>query len=91
MCQISNNKYSNEYVNKKNMIILNEVLINKLESISYDIKYCVNTNVDITQSLNEKTKNSFKFMGDEELAELIEIRKRIKILTHKLKIKLNNE
>ena len=74
---------------KKTAVVLNHVLINKLDSIAFDIKYYINTNAGIAQSLDEESINAFKFMDDDEINELIEIRKRTKQLVRKLKSKLN--
>lgn len=76
--------------NEKITAVLNEVMVNKLESIAFDIKYYINTNAGIAQSLDEESKNAFKFMNEEEINELIEIRNRTKKLAYKLKNKLNN-
>lgn len=48
-------------------------------------------NASIAQSLDEESINAFKFMDDEEINELIEIRKRTKQLAYKLKNKLNSK
>ena len=77
--------------NKKITAVLNEVMVNKLESIAFDIKYYVNTNASIAQSLDKESMNAFKFMDDEEISELIEIRNRTKRLAYKLKNKLNGK
>ena len=77
--------------NEKITVVLNDVMINKLESIEFDIKYYINTNAGIAQSLDEESVNAFKFMDDEEISELIEIRKRTKQLAYKLKNKLNSK
>ena len=77
--------------NEKNTAVLNEVIVNKLENIALDIKYYINTNAGIAQSLDEESINAFKFMDDEEINELIEIRKRTKQLAHKLKNKINSK
>jgi len=37
--------------NEKITAVLNEVMVNKLESIAFDIKYYINTNAGIAQSL----------------------------------------
>lgn len=71
--------------NEKIATVLNEIMINKLTSIASDIKYYINTNYGITRSLDEEAKNTFKFMNDEEINELIEIRNRTKQLVYKLK------
>jgi hypothetical protein len=77
--------------NEKITAVLNEAIVNKLESITCDIKYYININASIAQSLDEESINSFKFMDDEEINELIEIRKRTKQLAFKLKNKLNSK
>ena len=77
--------------NEKITAVLNEVMVNKLESIAFDIKYYINTNAGIAQSLNEESINAFKFMDDQEINELIEIRNRTKKLAYKLKNKLNSK
>jgi hypothetical protein len=77
--------------NEKITAVLNDVMVNKLESIAFDIKYYINTNAGIAQSLDEESINAFKFMDDEEINELIEIRNRTKRLSHKLKNKLNSK
>lgn len=75
--------------NEKITAVLNDAMVNKLESIAFDIKCCINTNADIAQSLDEESIIAFKFMDDGEINELTEIRKRTKRLAHKLKNKLN--
>lgn len=75
--------------NEKNTVVLNHVLINKLDSIGFDIKYYININAGISQTLDEDSVNHFKFIDDEDMKELVEIRKRTKQLAAKLKIKLN--
>lgn len=77
--------------NEKITAVLNEAIVNKLESITYDIKYYVNTNAGIAQPLDEEGINAFKFMDSEEINELIEIRNRTKRLAYKLKNKLNSK
>lgn len=77
--------------NEKITAVLNEVIVNKLESIVFDIKYYININVGIARSLDEESINAFKFMDDEEITELIEIRNRTKQLVRKLKSKLNSK
>lgn len=42
--------------NEKITAVLNEVMVNKLESIAFDIKYYINTNASIAQSLDEESK-----------------------------------
>lgn len=77
--------------NEKITAVLNEVIVNKLESIVFDIKYYININAGIARSLDEESINAFKFMDDEEITELIEIRNRTKQLVRKLKSKLNSK
>jgi hypothetical protein len=77
--------------NEKITAVLNDIMVNKLESIAFDIKYYINTNASIAQSLVEESKNAFKFMDDEDIADLIEIRNKTKRLAYKLKNKLNGE
>ncbi len=69
-------------INENKKLVLNKVLINKLDSIAYDIKYYMNTNVNLSQS------HHINFMDREDIDELTLIRKKLKILTHKLKNKL---
>lgn len=57
--------------NEKNKVVLNEVMVNKLESVAFDIKYYINTNASIAQSLDEESVNAFKFMDKQEIDELI--------------------
>ena len=66
--------------------VMNDSIIKKLNSISQDIKAYININAGIYQSLNETEKNLWPLIGEEDMKELIEIRKRIKLLSHKLKI-----
>jgi hypothetical protein len=75
--------------NEKITAVLNDAMVDKLESIVFDIKYYINTNAGIAQSLDEESMNAFKFMDDEDIADLIEIRNSTKRLTYKLKNKLN--
>lgn len=75
--------------NEKTAVVLNHVLINKLDSIVFDIKYYININAVIAQTLDEDSVNHFKFIDDEDMKELVEIRKRTKQLAAKLKNKLN--
>ena len=70
---------------EKLKLVVNEVIVNKLESISFDIKYYLNINASI---ILDESSISFNLMDDDEVNELIEIRKRLKILSHKLKNKL---
>lgn len=75
------------YETEEFKIVLNEALVNKLFSISLDIKYYMNVN---SQSTNNECLSYLKTMSDEEVNELTEIRSRIKRLTYKLKSKLDS-
>ena len=76
---------------EKNIVILNNVIINKLESIAFDIKYYININSSIAQSLDEESMNAYKFMDDEDINELFEIKERINRLKYKLKNKISEK
>jgi hypothetical protein len=76
--------------NEKVTAVLNDIIVNKLESISFDIKYYINVNAGIAQSMGVEG-TTFKFMTDEEINELIEIRKKTKQLAFKLKNRLNDK
>jgi len=69
---------------QKQKIVLNDILVNKLESMSYDLKYYININYGIANNLQKNNVNT-KLVSDEDLIELIDIRKKIKTLVHKLK------
>jgi len=71
-------------------VVVTNVLINKLESISFDIKYYINMNASISNSLgvDKDSKLFAKCLDESELNEILEIRQRIKTLTKKLKEKL---
>lgn len=68
-----------------NTVIINEAIVKKLESISTDIKYYINMNAGM--SLEERDDNVF---DDEDLKDLVDIRKNIRLLADKLKNKLND-
>lgn len=72
----------------KNKVVLNTSIIDKLEDISYDIKYNLNINALLAESLDFDNINSYKVIDDEDINELLKIRKRIKQLTYKLKNKI---
>lgn len=74
--------------NEKITAVLNDVLVNKLESICFDIKYYININADIAQNLDEDNVNHFRFIDDIDMNELLEIRKKTKQLVFKMKNKL---
>lgn len=70
-------------------VIINTSLVDKLKSISQDIKTYVNMNAMIYESWCQVPGNTKKFMDDntmskEDVEELLDIRKRIKVLTRKL-------
>jgi hypothetical protein len=65
--------------------VLNDSIIEKLGSMSQDIKVYVNANVGIYQSLGEEERELWPVIAPEDMIELIEIRQRIKILHRKLK------
>ena len=68
-------------------VIVNDAILNKLDSISQDIKTYVNMNVSIALSLNDRNKESFHYFDPEDIDELISIRKRIKNLSKKVRDK----
>jgi hypothetical protein len=76
---------------EKLKVVLNNIIVNKLESINYDIKYYININASIAQSLVNKKTNSFMFIDDTDVEELIKIRKSIKKLVYNLKNKQNTK
>jgi len=51
-------------------ILLNKILVDKLESISFDIKYYINVNVASDYHIKEE------LVDHEDIEELIEIRKK---------------
>lgn len=63
-------------------VVLNKILIDKLESISFDIKYYINTNASIA---NSEGSNVLQWLSQDDIQEVKEIRTRIKKLAHKLK------
>jgi ABC-type uncharacterized transport system substrate-binding protein len=60
---------------------LNEVLVNKLDSMQYDIKYYVNVNYG--------NHDNAKVLEDSDLEELIKIRTMLKSLTNRMKKQLS--
>ena len=68
--------------------ILNPILVRKLESISFDIKYYININASIAQTLDDEIEGAFQILEDEDIEELLEIRGRIKKIARKLNNKL---
>lgn len=64
--------------------VVNQILVDKLNSMSTDIKYYLNMNYMISSSLSDENTLAFKFMSNENLNELSEIRKRLKALSTKL-------
>lgn len=62
-------------------IVNNEVLVDKLDSMSMDIKTYVNINAMIYAHTNPERG----FISGEDIHELLEIRRRIKTLSRKLR------
>lgn len=60
---------------------LNNILVNKLESMQYDIKYYVNANYG--------SHDNIKVLEDSDLEELIKIRTMLKSLTNRMKKQLS--
>jgi len=75
---------------EKIKVVLNDAIANKLEIVALDIKYYINVNAGIAQSLNEENEDAFALIDDEDIGELVEIRKRLKRLAYKLKNKIKN-
>lgn len=75
--------------NEETKAVLNDELIDKLHNMQLDIKYYVNSNVGIAKFIGEKS--GITLMEQDDINELINIRKRIKALVHKLNTKLNEE
>ena len=69
--------------NKEFGVILNNIVVDRLNDIALNIKYVINANA---HPIDDKCVNYIMY---EDLNELIEIRKRLKIITHKLKNKLD--
>ncbi len=69
---------------KKTEIVINEILVDKLRSISHDIKYYLNVNAAIGFGGN----TSLKYMDEEDYIELLSIRGQLKKLTSKVENKL---
>jgi hypothetical protein len=63
------------------IVMINETFIEKLDSISQDIKIYININ-----AYQDKVPG-LQFMEHDDIQELLEIRKRVKILTRKLRDK----
>ena len=73
---------------------LNDVIVNKLDSIGFDLKYCINVNAELGKALedsfDEATVNN-KCFSEEDLSELILIRTRLGSLTTKLRLQVKNQ
>jgi len=73
---------------------LNDVIVNKLDSIGFDLKYYMNVNAELGKSLEESfdeaTVNNMCF-NEEDLSELILLRTRLGELTSKLKFQVKNQ
>ena len=77
-----------------NMEILNNgILIGKLDSISTDLKYYINIQASLAESLlnDGVERNSSVFLEKEEIEELLNVRKSVKCLLKKLKDRLYNK
>lgn len=69
----------------KSDVALNEVLVNKLDSMSFDMKYYINVNASIGRS------GEYPFIMDvKDVEEFLEIQNKIKRLSYKLKNQLKN-
>lgn len=73
---------------------LNDIIVNKLISISYDLEYYMKINSELGKSLensfDEETVDNMCFT-QEDLSELILLRTRLKELTAKLNFKVRNQ
>lgn len=67
----------------KSNVALNEVLVKKLDTISFDMKYYININASIGRSGEYPS-----IMNVNDVEEYLEIRNKIKRLAYKLKTKL---
>lgn len=74
----------------KEVPIINIQLVNKLESITDDIKVYSNLNNYLANTSKYSEDNNTKYFSEEEYEKLILIRRELKNLTKKLKDKLNN-
>lgn len=77
-------------------IINNKSFVDKLNSISQDIKTYLNINSYMAQDLSDNNSewSGMKYLKETDLNELKDIRKRIKVLSKKMNddlIKRNNE
>jgi hypothetical protein len=71
--------------------IITPILTGKLEGIILDLKIYINAAFNMTHETDTETQKyamSLPQMTNEEVEELLEIRKRLKILNRKLKAKL---
>lgn len=72
-----------------NDVVINDTIIDKLDSMSNDIKMYVNMNAHIGSNLRKVLADNSTFMDEKELNEILEIRLRIKNLSHKLRNKIS--
>jgi len=73
---------------------LNEVFVNKLDSICFDLKYYINVNSELGKSLGETFDDETvenMCLTQDDLSELILLRTRLMELTGKLKFKVKNQ
>jgi hypothetical protein len=66
--------------------VVNKVIVDKLKSVSQDMKTYINMNASISDGLPDDNV-TFELFSPEELEEFIHIRNRIKALTRKLEYK----
>lgn len=86
---LAGNKLIAEFLNRKLLCptrgYLKKVLVNKLDNMSFDMKYYININASIGKS------GEYPFIMDvEDVEEFLEIRNKIKRLSYKLKNQLKN-
>ena len=77
---------------EKILPVIDSILISKLESISFDIKMYINSYTSLASAIGETSnRNQIKFFTQEELDEILDIRKRLKTLSQKLKERYESE
>ena len=75
-------------------VALNKALITKLEIVNLDLKYYINMNALIANTISKRPELQIlgnKTIDNEDIAELLEIRSKLKKLTTRLRAKLENE
>ncbi len=78
---------------KTSKIVLNQLFIDKLDNIANDLKVYLNFNSVITESIMtdeelndiDTTKSGMRFIPEETLSEILELRHQLKKINHKLK------